>query len=890
MSKFFYFSALRKGLAAMVSPAEGTATRLQTEVSFTINEDNEQIKKQLGLYGPGDVLGIQLDKVVLRREPFPAVGDFEPNYIPFIEFSEADFLWRYSGLKVAKTAGEEVSEWIPWLSLAVLKMKDGEEAGEYEEVRFSSGQGHPIPQINLTQAGVLPDLSQSWRWAHAQAKAASGADSQSVQTKVRSGEIPALCRLLSPRRLEAGVKYCAFLLPAYRQGKDSTAPLRSLMWEGNGGLEQGIPYYDKWEFRTGQRGGFEYLARLLEPQKIEGLGKKKIDCSYSTYPSLDKMVQRDPDGLTEDDPDYYSMDLEGALRSTDEASEDAQAWGMDIEGRNSWKKDDFRTGLALLLNQAIDVDLIEEEEEGEDPIVMPPTYGRPYLPKREISSEYKTWQDELNLDPRHRAVAGLGAELIREHQEQFMAGAWEQLEAFQEVNKLLNRAQFARAIAKPMQNRLEQFGVGALVGVLLPMSGKVTQLPSLTNPTSTLKHELRQSLVPNASLKVSNRKLLRGRGPVHKRINKPAAAEETSILGTLFTDSAQQALAKSLKPNLRIAGMTSIPLAGLVPAAPQEAAPRFWKEAAPPQASPRSVPLVTLEQELKERLTSPQAVEQRFKNKTTAFTEADNTSDPLQLLQFEPIFPVPLSHLLKKKSQDFLLPGIEKIPQNTAIILSTNPRFLEALLVGANQEFLQEALWRELPIHTKGTFFRTFWDYGDEEKEDIEPIPSWNRYKRLGRNANKHQNIGRLTLLLRSQLLNKHPNCRIYLAKQDAASNSLLIEEGISEPIFAGNLPPDIVFLGFKDTLRQAQDKYDYLVLEQRTSEQRFGLDIERKEGQAIENNLTWDDFELDTAGYLKASNLDEIAVPWDSSSQIASTLTQQPVRLALALSLLLPS
>ncbi|NRB52870.1 MAG: hypothetical protein HRU41_34740 [Saprospiraceae bacterium] len=92
-----------------------------------------------------------------------------------------------------------------------------------------------------------------------------------------------------------------------------------------------------------------------------------------------------------------------------------------------------------------------------------------------------------------------------------------------------------------------------------------------------------------------------------------------------------------------------------------------------------------------------------------------------------------------------------------------------------------------------------------------------------------------------------------------------------------------------KITVRQAQDKYDYLVLEQRTSEQRFGLDIEHKEGQAIENNLTCDDFELDTAGYLKASNLDEIAVPWSSSLQIAHALTQPPVRLALALSLLLP-
>jgi len=149
--------------------------------------------------------------------------------------------------------------------------------------------------------------------------------------------------------------------------------------------------------------------------------------------------------------------------------------------------------------------------------------------------------------------------------------------------------------------------------------------------------------------------------------------------------------------------------------------------------------------------------------------------------------------------------------------------------------------------------------------------------------------MGRLTLLLRCQLLNKHPNCRIYLAKRDAASNSLLIEEGISEPIFEGNLLPDIVFLGFKDTVRQAQDKYDYLVFEQREAEQRFGLDIERKEGQAIENNLTWDDFGLDTAGYLKASNLEEVAVPWSTSPQIASTLTQQPVRLALALSLLLP-
>ena len=44
--------------------------------------------KGIRLYGAGDVLGFN-DEVICRLEPKRDIGDFEPNYFPYVEFADA---------------------------------------------------------------------------------------------------------------------------------------------------------------------------------------------------------------------------------------------------------------------------------------------------------------------------------------------------------------------------------------------------------------------------------------------------------------------------------------------------------------------------------------------------------------------------------------------------------------------------------------------------------------------------------------------------------------------------------------------------------------------------------------------------------------------------------
>lgn len=60
------------------------------------------------------------------------------------------------------------------------------------------------------------------------------------------------------------------------------------------------------------------------------------------------------------------------------------------------------------------------------PKVTPPIYGRWHAAATKVT-ESSSWIDTINLDPRHRVVAGVGAEIVRRDQELLMASAWEQL-------------------------------------------------------------------------------------------------------------------------------------------------------------------------------------------------------------------------------------------------------------------------------------------------------------------------------------------------------------------------------------------------------------------------------------------------------------------------------
>ena len=64
----------------------------------------ERAARRSQLYGPGDIIGIDRNAIV-RTEPRNLVTNFETNYLPFVEFYDEDFPWRYTPVVVVRRPG-----------------------------------------------------------------------------------------------------------------------------------------------------------------------------------------------------------------------------------------------------------------------------------------------------------------------------------------------------------------------------------------------------------------------------------------------------------------------------------------------------------------------------------------------------------------------------------------------------------------------------------------------------------------------------------------------------------------------------------------------------------------------------------------------------------------
>src|SRR5690606_22224170 len=197
------------------------------------------------------------------------------------------------------------------------------------------------PTIQLKPNTILPDLKESWRWAHAHQLDIAVSSPEQISKIFKSAPGKAVCRLLSPRKLKPQVKYHAFLVPAFKIGAEAAMGITNgvedrtlLTWEhpaaGTGIV---LPYYFDWEFGTGTEGGFEFLVKKLKPTELENMGTRSIDCSNPGY------------GMEEEG---LELKLEAALKSLDT---DIQPWGMDSTDESDPLSKEKQEALANLLNK-----------------------------------------------------------------------------------------------------------------------------------------------------------------------------------------------------------------------------------------------------------------------------------------------------------------------------------------------------------------------------------------------------------------------------------------------------------------------------------------------------------------------------------------------------------
>ena len=289
--------------------------------------------------------------------------------------------------------------------------------------------------------------------------------------------------------------------------------------------------------------------------------------------------------------------------------------------------------------------------------------------------------------------------------------------------------------------------------------------------------------------------------------------------------------------------------------------------------------------------------------------------DPLEVVLVGPEFPQPMYEALRDLSQDWLLPGLNKVPANTVSLLETNQRFVEAYMVGLNHEMMRECRWREFPIGPRWTCFRQFWDVaGYEALKDIKPIHSWSKTEALGASGHVSRGSDHLVLLIRGELLRRYPNALIYAAKagleaEQAGNRKRVLTGEERHPVFGGTLKPDVSFFGFdlsasvvRGDLDPEADQGWFFVLQEQPSEALFGLDTATINVGSFPDswtNLSWDHLaanEEDLAALVYVDlesdfpDFSEIPVPqgveslaWGrTSSDMAYITLQPPVRVAI--------
>ena len=436
MSKVTILPNLRKGLSNKI--VEGLRDPENTRAGFHVEaklqghragsdgsslsdlSEEETLKHAFYLAGPVDVMDIP-SSCIYQCVPADKAGGFGAGYLPYLEFHDEDLPWRYTPLPPSENL-------VPWIML--LACKEGEYALESDE------HGRKRVKIDLgglseaDRAAFYPDSSRFHRLAHAQVT--TPGDEQPLDY-VKKHPFDGVSRLFCSRPLDPWTEYTVFLVPAFELGRlaglgesfSGNVGLTKFSWEGNP-VSTVFPVYYQWSFTTG---GDTFMT-LARKQKFltaaeaaalpSGLKADISETGLKRYrlPEVTPLVN-----------DAEPIDIPGALVKK----------GLSEKALST---EDPRMEEELKVDLLKKSPVFSDDGEGsfplhEDPWVVPPVYGaRHILAKPEALDRDDLFLKDLNLKFRNRAVAGMGANVVKKNQEMFMNRAWGMVE---EVNRLNQR-------------------------------------------------------------------------------------------------------------------------------------------------------------------------------------------------------------------------------------------------------------------------------------------------------------------------------------------------------------------------------------------------------------------------------------------------------------------
>jgi hypothetical protein len=860
--RYSFLPWVRQGLSAAALPPDTLGADLPARVALPVElrlSTGDPVRVPVRMYGPGDVVGID-GRQVVRTEPRALAADFEPNHLAAIEFDRPDLPWL-----LTPAAANAQGQLRPWICLVVVRRQPG--------VALTADRDRPLPTLTIEPPAVtaaeLPDLADSWAWAHAQVAGSGGLEDVLANHPERT-----VARLICPRRLAPNERYYACVVPAFAVGTlaglglpltpDDLAALRPA-WASGADMPTKIalPVYFHWEFGTGVGGDFASLVRRLAPQLLPaGVGIRDLDVSDAGS-GLPTPAPGSPDA---------TLGLEGALMATETAP---RGWANGFGAS-------FRAALRQRLETAT--------PGAGDPVVAPPVYGARHAnaPGVPPDGPAPDWLRELNLDPRHRAVAAFGTAVVQRYQEQLVAAAWEQFGALERANRLLRQAQLVRAAGQSIYRRhVARLSEGALLQIT-----RAAQTRILVGSQETAQLAFVASGAPATLVSGAFRRALRPRGTLMRRaaLAGPIAGGSISVMSRIVSGGLSMQLARpagglvtldavearwlasgNSRPPGAAVGFGALANADMasVPQRPrfQLRTPEVFTGANDPpvpmifirgpdtpaaaalrQASTAQLPLLRqpplmiidpirpqlgqLQASLLAQIEPGAAIAGRVSRLIVAAPPRES-DDPLEPIMAAPELPQPMYAPLRDISQDLLLPGLEDVPPNSVTLLKTNPRFVAAYMVGLNHELARELLWRGFPTDQRGTYFQHFWDVsgGGAPQPDIAPIHMWPPASDLAENAD--DGGAQLVLLIRGDLLRRYPTAIVYMAAAEPRPGQAGLRPGASEvyPLFRGTLDPDLMFFGFPLTPEQARGDGTqpgwFFVIQQPPTEPRFGLDAD---------------------------------------------------------------
>jgi hypothetical protein len=560
IATYSFLPWLRSGLANEIAAADlDPAVRLRAAVAVTLQLTGtgldpgtvtDAVSRDVALFGPGDVVGIE-SRAVVRVEPRQWITNFEPNYFPFIEFYDEDFPWRYTPAAPDLARGRLR----PWIALAVLA------EGEFDEAALA---GAVLPCVEVSDLALFPPAEQLWAWAHVHVnRSLAASDGEFVSTDMNAviprlqavlGENPdlAYARLICPRKLAEKTTYHAFLVPTFESGRlaglgldPAGSPHATFSaWDaaypsGTRPAASTFPYYYRWQFRTATAGDFESLVKLLEPRPVD----KRVGTRDLDVQAPGSNVR----GL--DDPALAGvLKLGGALRvpranyTPDEL--------VVVDRYEHWDEpyprpiqedlaalvdlaDDYAEAPADQANAGTELPGVEDDP---DPLITPPLYGTWHaLTKRVLVDadghplpNDRNWVHQLNLDPRHRVTAAFGTRVVQSGQESYMDAAWGQVGKVLEANRRIRLGQFARQVSKAWYD-------GHLVPAHAASGEKAFTLMAplarrvMASPT-TIHHVLSQSRVQPVLLSGAARRMMRPRARLVRSLPFTPAQPASALL------------------------------------------------------------------------------------------------------------------------------------------------------------------------------------------------------------------------------------------------------------------------------------------------------------------------------------------------------------------------